>query len=75
MEATESEAGEDTYANYGSEAGAGGDESVLLYCIVAKHLYSASCSEHQSEALPMRETQREESRLEKTKNRHLARYS
>src|SRR6218665_2199083 len=32
-----------------------------LYCIVCVHLYSAYCSAHQSEALPMRETQREES--------------
>src|SRR6218665_3243197 len=36
-------------------------------CIVSIHLYSASCSAHQSEALPVRETQREESRLERTK--------
>src|SRR6218665_3901769 len=34
-----------------------------LYCIVSIHLYSASCSAHQSEALPVRETQREESNL------------
>src|SRR6218665_480769 len=34
----------------------------ILYCIVSLHLYSASCSAHQSEALPVRETQREESR-------------
>src|SRR6218665_1015543 len=33
----------------------------LQYCIVSKHLYSASCSAHQSEALPVQETQREES--------------
>ena len=33
----------------------------LLYCIVSIHLYSASCSAHQPEALPVRETQREES--------------
>src|SRR6218665_2754012 len=39
----------------------------LLYCIVSIHLYSASCSAHQSEALPVRETQREESSLERTK--------
>jgi len=32
-----------------------------LYCIVSIHLYSASCSAHQSEALPVRETQREKS--------------
>jgi len=31
-----------------------------LYCIVSIHLCSASCSAHQSEALPVRETQREE---------------
>src|SRR6218665_2329236 len=30
-------------------------------CIVSIRLYSASCSAHQSEALPVRETQREES--------------
>ena len=35
----------------------------ILYCIVSIHLYSASCSAHQSEALPVRETQREESSL------------
>src|SRR6218665_610621 len=34
---------------------------LYLYCIVSIHLYSASCSAHQSEALPVRETQREES--------------
>ena len=39
----------------------------VLYCIVSIHLYSASCSAHQSEALPVRETQREESSLERTK--------
>ena len=38
-----------------------------LYCIVSIHLYSASCSEHQSEALPVRETPREESSLVRTK--------
>src|SRR6218665_568477 len=37
--------------------------SIVLYCIVSIHLYSASCSAHQSEALPVRETQREESSL------------
>ena len=36
-------------------------------CIVFINLYSASCSAHQSEALPVRETQREESSLERTK--------
>ena len=30
------------------------------YCIVSIHLYSASYSAHQSETLPVRETQREE---------------
>src|SRR6218665_1818575 len=40
---------------------------LVLYCIVSIHLYSASCSAHQSEALPVRETQREESSLERTK--------
>src|SRR6218665_1533722 len=39
----------------------------ILYCIVSIYLYSASCSAHQSEALPVRETQREESSLERTK--------
>src|SRR6218665_1128678 len=33
----------------------------VLYCIVSIHSYSASYSAHQSEALPVRETQREES--------------
>jgi len=32
-----------------------------MHCIVFIHLYSASCSAHQSEALPVRGTQREES--------------
>jgi len=32
----------------------------LYYCIVSIHLYSISCSAHQSEALPVRETQREQ---------------
>ena len=41
--------------------------SSLLYYIVSIHLYSASCSAHQSEALSVRETQREESSLERTK--------
>src|SRR6218665_3886937 len=35
---------------------------IVLYCIVSIYLYSASCSAHQSEALPVRKTQREESR-------------
>src|SRR6218665_3471487 len=38
-----------------------------MNCIVSIHLYSASCSGHQSEALPVRETQREESSLQRTK--------
>src|SRR6218665_3754127 len=42
---------------------------IVLYCIVSINLYSASCSAHQSEALPVRETQREESSLERTKRR------
>jgi len=42
---------------------------IVLYCIVSIHLYSASCSAHQSEALPVRETQREESGLERTQLR------
>ena len=33
---------------------------LVLYCIISIHLYSASCSAHQSEALPVREAQREE---------------
>ena len=41
--------------------------SLSVYCIAYIHLYSASCSAHQSEALPVRETQREESSLERTK--------
>src|SRR6218665_3870755 len=43
------------------------EEQTVLYCIVSVHLYSASCSAHQTEALPVRETQREESSLERTK--------
>jgi len=39
----------------------------LFICIVSIHLYSASCSAHQSEALPVRETPREESSLERMK--------
>ena len=31
--------------------------NVYMYCIVSIHLYCASCSAHQSEALPVRETQ------------------
>src|SRR6218665_3453896 len=44
-------------------------ECIVLYCIVSINLYSASCSAHQSEALPVRETQREESSPERTKRR------
>src|SRR6218665_3643344 len=40
---------------------------LFLYCIVSIHLYSASFSAHQSEALSVRETQRAESSLERTK--------
>jgi len=36
-----------------------------LYCIVSIHLYSAFCSAHQSEALQVRETKREENQREK----------
>src|SRR6218665_1356881 len=35
---------------------------IVLYCIGSVHLYSASCIAHQSEAPPVQETQREESR-------------
>src|SRR6218665_918050 len=35
--------------------------TTALYCIVSIHLYCASCSAHQSEVLPVRETQGEES--------------
>jgi len=35
--------------------------AIVLYCIYTLHLYGASCSANQSEALPMLETQREES--------------
>ena len=37
------------------------------HCIVSIHLYSASCSAHQSEALPVRETQKEERVLRERK--------
>jgi len=37
---------------------------IVLYCIVSIHLYSSA---HQSEALPVQETQREESSLERMK--------
>ena len=40
---------------------------IVLYCIVSIHLYSASCSAHKSEELSMRETQRKENSLERTK--------
>src|SRR6218665_2001193 len=36
------------------------NKHTVLYCIVSIHLYSASCSAHQSEALPVREPKREE---------------
>src|SRR6218665_1292062 len=39
----------------------------LLYCIESIHLYSASCSAHQSEAFSVQKTQREESSLARTK--------
>ena len=39
------------------------NSSRSLYSIVSIHLYSASHSAHQSEALPVRETQREESSM------------
>src|SRR6218665_2306442 len=42
---------------------------IVLYCIVSINLYSASCRAPQSEALRVRETQREESSLERTKRR------
>ena len=35
----------------------------VFYCIYTFRLHIASCSAHQSEALPVRETQREESML------------
>ena len=40
---------------------------IVLYRIVSIHLYSASYSAHQSEALPVRETPREERSVERTK--------
>ena len=40
---------------------------IVLYYIVSIHLYSTSYSAHQSEALPVRETQGEESSLERTR--------
>src|SRR6218665_31509 len=48
-----------------------------LYCIVSINLYSAYCRAHQSEALPVRETQREERSLKRTKRRtwHTSCYS
>src|SRR6218665_3834125 len=45
---------------------------VVLYCIVSIHLYSASCSAHQSEVLPVRDTPREESSLERMKRGTMA---
>src|SRR6218665_1384441 len=35
----------------------------IVYCIVSIHLYGTACSAHQSEALKVRETRREESSL------------
>ena len=43
------------------------EQRSVLYCIASIHLSSASCSAHQSEALPVRETQRDESSLHRTK--------
>src|SRR5688572_5816491 len=40
---------------------------IVLYCIVSINLYSASRSPHQSEALPVRKTQRKERGLQTTK--------
>jgi len=37
------------------------------WCIVSIHLYSASCSAHQSEGLQVQKTQREKSSLERTR--------
>src|SRR6218665_3017353 len=34
--------------------------AIILYCILSIHLFSASYSAHQSEALPLREAQRKE---------------
>src|SRR6218665_3785971 len=42
-------------------------QALVLYCIVSIYLYSASCSAHQSQVLPVQKTQREESSLERTK--------
>ena len=39
----------------------------VLYCIVSTRLYSASYSANQTKALPVREIQREDSSLERTK--------
>ena len=54
------------------------DTAVVLY-VLYTFIHSASCSAYQSEALPMRETKREENSLERTKtgtweNRHLGKY-
>src|SRR6218665_3671367 len=35
----------------------------IVYCIVSIHLFGTACSAHQSEALKVRETRREESSL------------
>src|SRR6218665_50445 len=44
---------------------------IVLYCIVSKHLYSASCSAHQSEALPVRGTRREKRAVLREQNQAL----
>ena len=43
-----------------------GYNCIVLNYIVSLHLYSASCSARESEALPVREIQREESSIERT---------
>jgi len=50
---------------FGGNKNTGGKKVVItvwfcIVCIVFIHLYSASCSAHQSEALPERVKQREE---------------
>jgi len=40
-----------------------GPKESKTHCIVFTHLYSASCSAHQPQALPVWETQREETWL------------
>src|SRR6218665_1202748 len=39
----------------------------IVLCLYSIHLYSASRSAHQSEALPVRETQKEDTSLERMK--------